>query len=91
MKDIILDRLAVSALSQITDAIMEHIAGDAFDVTEVEKRWHDVMQYMRGKVSAETFLHNLYKKYIPSVKVTIFSYLYFTSDFSEGFLSSQKY
>uniref|UniRef100_A0A914ZTX6 Vitellogenin n=2 Tax=Parascaris TaxID=6254 RepID=A0A914ZTX6_PARUN len=68
VKDIILDRLVVRALTQITDAVMEHIAGDAFDVTEVEKRWHDIMQYMRGKVSAETFLHNLYKKYIPSAK-----------------------
>lgn len=69
-----LDDFAVGFLTKVTGAIMEHMAGEEFDRTEMEKRWHDVMEYLRGKVSAETFSHNLYKKYIPSVKVTIFLY-----------------
>ncbi|VDM49963.1 unnamed protein product [Toxocara canis] len=40
-KDILLDKLAVNALADLTAHIVEHMTGETFDDIELEKRWHD--------------------------------------------------
>ncbi|VDN34829.1 unnamed protein product [Gongylonema pulchrum] len=63
IKDLILDKVVVSALTQVTSVVF-----DSLDDIEIKKKWQEIVNYLRGRITAEELGKRFWRKYVPEVK-----------------------
>lgn len=59
-----LDKVIVSALGKITNLIF-----DSLDEIQIRQKWQDIINYLRGKITAKEMAQRFWRKYLPIYKV----------------------
>ncbi|CAG9538789.1 unnamed protein product [Cercopithifilaria johnstoni] len=63
IKDFLLDKITVSILSKVTNAIFESL-----DDIQIRQKWQEIIDYFRGKITANEIVKQFWRQYIPTYK-----------------------
>uniref|UniRef100_A0A915PUL0 Vitellogenin n=1 Tax=Setaria digitata TaxID=48799 RepID=A0A915PUL0_9BILA len=63
IKDLLLDKVIVSALTKLTTTIF-----DPLDDIEIRQKWQEIINYLRGQITAKQMIERFWKKYVPKYK-----------------------
>ncbi|KAM3718740.1 putative apolipophorin protein [Dirofilaria immitis] len=63
IKNFFLDKIIVSALSKVTSAIF-----DSLDDIQIRQKWKEIINYLRGKITANEMAKRFWRNYIPTYK-----------------------
>lgn len=64
IKNFFLDKVIVSTLSKVTSAIF-----DSLDDIQIRQKWQEIVNYFRGKITANEMAKRFWRQYIPIYKV----------------------
>uniref|UniRef100_A0A0R3RL85 VWFD domain-containing protein n=1 Tax=Elaeophora elaphi TaxID=1147741 RepID=A0A0R3RL85_9BILA len=61
VKNFLINKIIVSTLSKVTSAIF-----DSLDEIQIRQKWQEIIDYLRGKLTANEIAERFWRQYIPS-------------------------